>query len=214
MKRRTPQSSSKRRQRIYEVALAGIMTALSFLLLALSMLVRYGSIGFFFIAALGIVIPIKKGYYFPTIAAYVASSLLCLAMPYDIMMVMGFIFYFGPLTIASIIMYEKKVKWFISYPIKLIYMAGSIAFLYYVAGNIFISADIIGVIPFWTIELVGLVGLLLLDIAMTFIYISLAPRICKVIRDKNTKTDVIMGKDIEDEESPFEEDKKDNNGED
>ena len=67
------------------------------------MLVSYGSIGFFFVAALAICMPIKKRYYFAPIAAYIASSLLCLAMPYDIMSVMGFIFYFGPITIVGII---------------------------------------------------------------------------------------------------------------
>ena len=111
MKRRQPNSNQKRIQRIYEVALAGITTALVFLLLAISMIVKYGSIGFFFFAALALVLPLYKKYYFATIFAYIAASLLCLAMPYDIMSAMGFIFYFGPISITSIIMYEKKVKW-------------------------------------------------------------------------------------------------------
>ena len=205
MKRREP-NNRKRSQRLYEVALAGISTALAFLLLAISMLVRYGSIGFFFVAALAICMPIKKRYYFAPIAAYIASSLLCLAMPYDIMSVMGFIFYFGPITIVGIILYEKNIKWFIIYPIKLIYMAGSIAFMYYVAGTIMISPDIIGAIPFWAVELAGVPILLALDIAMLFIYKFLAPKVCKVIRDKDTKTiEQPIEEEKETEENPFEE---------
>ena len=205
MKRREP-NNRKRSQRLYEVALAGISTALAFLLLAISMLVRYGSIGFFFVAALAICMPIKKRYYFAPIAAYIASSLLCLAMPYDIMSVMGFIFYFGPITIVGIILYEKNIKWFIIYPIKLIYMAGSIAFMYYVAGTIMISPDIIGAIPFWAIELAGVPILLALDIAMLFIYKFLAPKVCKVIRDKDTKTiEQPIEEEKEADENPFEE---------
>ena len=205
MKRREP-NNRKRSQRLYEVALAGISTALAFLLLAISMLVRYGSIGFFFVAALAICMPIKKRYYFAPIAAYIASSLLCLAMPYDIMSVMGFIFYFGPITIVGIILYEKNIKWFIIYPIKLIYMAGSIAFMYYVAGTIMISPDIIGAIPFWAVELAGVPILLALDIAMFFIYKFLAPKVCKVIRDKETKTiEQPIEEEKETEENPFEE---------
>ena len=205
MKRRET-NNRKRSQRLYEVALAGISTALAFLLLAISMLVRYGSIGFFFVAALAICMPIKKRYYFAPIAAYIASSLLCLAMPYDIMSVMGFIFYFGPITIVGIILYEKNIKWFIIYPIKLIYMAGSIAFMYYVAGTIMISPDIIGAIPFWAIELAGVPILLALDIAMLFIYKFLAPKVCKVIRDKDTKTiEQPIEEEKETEENPFEE---------
>ena len=205
MKRREP-NNRKRSQRLYEVALAGISTALAFLLLAISMLVRYGSIGFFFVAALAICMPIKKRYYFAPIAAYIASSLLCLAMPYDIMSVMGFIFYFGPITIVGIILYEKNIKWFIIYPIKLIYMAGSIAFMYYVAGTIMISPDIIGAIPFWAVELAGVPILLALDIAMLFIYKFLAPKVCKVIRDKETKTiEQPIEEEKETEENPFEE---------
>ena len=205
MKRREP-NNRKRSQRLYEVALAGISTALAFLLLAISMLVRYGSIGFFFVAALAICMPIKKRYYFAPIAAYIASSLLCLAMPYDIMSVMGFIFYFGPITIVGIILYEKNIKWFIIYPIKLIYMAGSIAFMYYVAGTIMISPDIIGAIPFWAVELAGVPILLALDIAMLFIYKFLAPKVCRVIRDKYTKTiEQPIEEEKETEENPFEE---------
>lgn len=205
MKRREP-NNRKRSQRLYEVALAGISTALAFLLLAISMLVRYGSIGFFFVAALAICMPIKKRYYFAPIAAYIASSLLCLAMPYDIMSVMGFIFYFGPITIVGIILYEKNIKWFIIYPIKFIYMAGSIAFMYYVAGTIMISPDIIGAIPFWAVELAGVPILLALDIAMLFIYKFLAPKVCKVIRDKETKTiEQPIEEEKETEENPFEE---------
>ncbi len=205
MKRREP-NNRKRSQRLYEVALAGISTALAFLLLAISMLVRYGSIGFFFVAALAICMPIKKRYYFAPIAAYIASSLLCLAMPYDIMSVMGFIFYFGPITIVGIILYEKNIKWFIIYPIKLIYMAGSIAFMYYVAGTIMISPDIIGAIPFWAVELAGVPILLALDIAMLFIYKFLAPKVCRVIRDKDTKTiEQPIEEEKEADENPFEE---------
>ena len=205
MKRRET-NNRKRSQRLYEVALAGISTALAFLLLAISMLVRYGSIGFFFVAALAICMPIKKRYYFAPIAAYIASSLLCLAMPYDIMSVMGFIFYFGPITIVGIILYEKNIKWFIIYPIELIYMAGSIAFMYYVAGTIMISPDIIGAIPFWAVELAGVPILLALDIAMLFIYKFLAPKVCKVIRDKDTKTiEQPIEEEKETDENPFEE---------
>lgn len=205
MKRREP-NNRKRSQRLYEVALAGISTALAFLLLAISMLVRYGSIGFFFVAALAICMPIKKKYYFAPISAYIASSLLCLAMPYDIMSVMGFIFYFGPITIVGIILYEKNIKWYIIYPIKLIYMAGSIAFMYYVAGTIMISPDIIGAIPFWAVELAGVPILLALDIAMIFIYKFLAPKVCRVIRDKDTKTiEQPINEEKDSEENPFEE---------
>lgn len=207
MKRRQPNSNQKRVQRIYEVALAGVTTALVFLLLALSMVVKYGSIGFFFFASLALILPLYKKYYFATIFAYIAASLLCLAMPYDIMSVMGFIFYFGPISIASIIMYEKKVKWFISYPIKAVYMAGSIAFLYFVAGNIMLNFKVMDAIPFWAIELIGIVVLLAMDIAQTFIYRWFAPIVGKAIRDKKSaKNDEVLPTENEVEEenvNPF-----------
>ena len=212
MKRRNPNNNSKRIQRIYEVALAGITTALVFLLLALSMIVRYGSIGFFFFAALALVLPLYKKYYFAAIASFVAASLLCIAMPYDIMSVMGFIFYFGPISIASIIMFEKKVKWFIAYPIKAVYMAGSIAFLYYVAGNVMFDFNIINSIPFWAIELIGIVILLVLDIAQTLIYKWFAPIVGKAIRDKNkakTEENTAINEEVDEQDiDPFGDDEK------
>ena len=125
---------------------------------------------------------------------------------------MGFIFYFGPISIASIIMYEKKVKWYISYPIKAIYMAGSIAFLYFVAGNIMVDFNVIKSIPFWAIELIDIVVLLAMDIAQTFIYRWFAPIVGKVIRDKksaNNTEEIGAEKDINiDTENPFEGEEK------
>ena len=85
-------------------------------------------------------------------------------------------------------------------------MAGSIAFMYYVAGTIMISPDIIGAIPFWAVELAGVPILLALDIAMIFIYKFLAPKVCRVIRDKETKTiEQPIDEEKDSEENPFEE---------
>ena len=59
---------------IYRVALAGISAALALLLVWLSVIARYGTLGFFAAAALVIMIPLSKKYYVSALFAYAVSA--------------------------------------------------------------------------------------------------------------------------------------------
>ncbi len=173
-----------RGQIIYEVALGGIAAAMALLFVWLSVVVRYGTISFYVAACLALLVPMSQRYYFASISAYVVSSLLAFAIVGDIFAISGYVVYFAPICLLSCFMLEKKVKWYVSTPIKAVYIAGALAFLYYVAGTIMINPKLLGEVPFWAVELVGIVALLAIDVLVMYVYGVLKTRVSKVLRKR------------------------------
>lgn len=186
---------------IYEVALGGISSAMALLLVWLSVIVPYGTIGFYVAACCALLVPLTQKYYIATISAYIVSSLLAFAIVGDILLISGYVVYFAPMSIISGVMLEKKVKPYISYPVKVVYIGLALAFLYYVAGTIMISKDIIGEVPFWAVELVGIVALLLVDFLMGYVYKAIGKKVSKVLRKRQKQ----QGESEEDDtdDNPF-----------
>lgn len=183
MKKRT------RSEIIYEVALGGIASAMALLLVWLSVVVPYGTIALYICASIALIVPLTQRYYFATISAYIISSLLAFAIVGDILLISGFVVYFAPMTIISGVMAEKKVKWFVLIPVKVVYIGLALAFLYYVAGTIMISEKVISDVPFWAVELVGIVVLLALDYLMGYVYGGIKRKVSAVIRKRVNKDD-------------------------
>lgn len=191
----------KNRQRIiYEVALGGVAAGIATLLVSLSVVVKYGTIGFFIAACVALMIPLSQKYYFASIAAYIASSLISFAITGDFFSVAGYVVYFAPMSILSGIFIEKKVKRYISLPIKIVYINLALAFLYYVAGNIMISEELIGEVPYWAVAIVGTVVLVAIDVLTEFVYEYVKRRTEKVLRKRNADENV----ETDDDENPFE----------
>lgn len=177
---------------IYEVALGGISTAMALLLVWLSVVVPYGTIALYICASIALIVPLTQRYYIATISAYIVSSLLAFAIVGDILLISGFVVYFAPMTIISGVMIEKKVKWYISVPVKIVYIGLALAFLFYVAGTIVISEKLINQVPFWAVELVGIVVLMAIDFLMGYVYGAIKSKVSKVIRkrlEKGSKDD-------------------------
>lgn len=190
----------KNRQRIiYEVALGGVSAGIATLLVSLSVVVKYGTIGFFVAACVAIMIPLSQKYYFASIASYIASSLISFAITGDFFAVSGYVVYFAPTAILSGIFIERHAKWYISLPIKVVYINLALAFLYFVAGNIMISSDLIGEIPYYAIALVGTVVLLAVDVLLYYVYLYVKKRTEKVLRKREKANNEENPFDIDDE---------------
>ena len=190
---------------IYEVALGGISTAMALLLVWLSVVVPYGTIALYICASIALIVPLTQRYYIATISAYIVSSLLAFAIVGDILLISGFVVYFAPMTIISGVMIEKKVKWYISVPVKIVYIGLALAFLFYVAGTIMISEKLIDQVPFWAVELVGIVVLMAIDFLMGYVYGAIKSKVSKVIRrrlEKGSKDDEVDD-DGDGKSSPF-----------
>ena len=146
----------------YALALAGISAALALLFVWLGVVTRYVTVAFFAAAGLAVSIPLCKRYYASGVFALLVSAGLSFLVG-DVSAVAGYAIYFGPMALISAVMWEKKVKWYISYPVKIVWINGAIAALYFGLQAIEVLApDLAAALPYWAIAIVGTVGLLLI----------------------------------------------------
>lgn len=184
----------KLKRQTIEIAVAGISAGLMLLLLWLSVIVRYGTVSFYIAASVVLMAPICKKYYWAAAFAYIASCLLAFAIVGDILQILGFIIYFGPMTFISTVMAEKSVKPYITFPVKIVYINACLSALYFGSKTLFVDLSSLGVeINYAVIAVVGTLALLLLDTLMLMLYTRLKPLMDKAIKDtpkgKNDKDD-------------------------
>ncbi len=169
---------------VYQVALAGISAAIALLFVGLSVIVRFSTIAFYVAASLAIMVPLTKKYYFAGVFAYVASAALGFVIAGDINVVVGFVAYFGPMALITGIMCNCKVKWYIAVPVKIVYINGALALMYFVCKTIMIDASIMDKISYPVIAVVGTVALIAIDFLLQFCFERLKPLMEKVLRPK------------------------------
>lgn len=202
-----------RQDAIYQIALAGISSAIALLFVWLSVIVRFSTVAFYIAASLAIMVPLTKRYYVAGFFAYAASASLGFVIAGDIYTVAGFVAYFGPMALITGILLNCNVKWYISLPIKVVYINGALALLYFVCHTIMIDASIMDKIQYWMVALVGTIVLVLIDYALQFIYKRMTPIVAKALRGRQKDTPPPPADDDDDEQtsdpfdgdSPFEE---------
>lgn len=202
-----------RQDAIYQIALAGICSAVALLLVWLSVLVRFSTIAFYVAAGLVLMVPLSQKYYLSSFFAYAVSATLGFVIAGDIIVVVGYVAYFGPMALLTGILCNKKVKWWISLIIKIIFINGMLALLYFVCHTIVIDESIMEKISYWVIALVGTVALVLIDYVVQFAYARIGHITSKVLRkktDEKQEQEQIVINDDEDVEpneieQPFDE---------
>lgn len=189
----------------YALALAGISAALALLFVWLGVVVRYVTIAMFAAAGVAVMVPVSKRYYVSAVFAYLVSAGLGFLVG-DVATVAGYAIYFGPMALISAFMWEKKVKWFIAYPVKIVYINGALAALYYGLQAIeLLAPDVAAYFDYWAIAVIGTVALLLIDLLMYYVYRTVSRLTAKVIRDKDAAH--VTEKEIEEDDGnhPFDE---------
>ncbi len=187
------------------MALAGIAAAIALLFVWLSVIVRFSTIAFYIAASVAVMVPFTKKYYLAGFFAYGVSAALGFVVAGDIYSVVGYVAYFGPMALITGIMYNLKVKWFIALPIKVVYINGALALLYFACHTIMIDSSIMEKIDYWAIAIVGTVLLVAIDYILQFIYARLIPIVGKVLRTSSKdKAETSLPPDEDDDEvSPF-----------
>lgn len=198
-----------RQDAIYQIALAGISAGVALLMVWLGVIVRFSTIAFFTAASIAIMIPLTQKYYFSSITAYAISAGLSFVVAGDIFAVVGYVAYFGPMAILTGIFLNTKAKWFIAYPIKVLYINGALALLFFVCNTIMVDVSLLE-IKFWMVALVGTVGLLLIDLVLQMLYERVTPIVAKALRKKSSENEVVINDDDEEpkdmsDDNPFEE---------
>lgn len=173
-----------RQEAVYRVALAGISAAVALLMVWLGVVVKFSTIAFFIAAGIALMVPLSQKYYVSSVLAYVVSAGLSFLVAGDVFSVMGYVVYFGPMAILSGIMlnHKDKIKWWAQLIIKIVYINGALALLYFVCHNIVIDASIVDKVQYWMIALFGTVILVAIDYVLQFIYKRIAILVGKALR--------------------------------
>ena len=192
-----------RQEAVYRVALAGISAAVALLMVWLGVVVRFSTIAFFIAASVALMVPLSQKYYLSSVLAYVVSAGLSFAVAGDVFSVMGYVVYFGPMAIISGIMlnHSDKINRWVQLIVKIVYINGALALLYFVCHNIVIDASIVDKVQYWMIALFGTIILVALDYALQFIYKRIAILVGKALRKNERRTKRRGDENDEDDDS-------------
>lgn len=180
----------------------------------LGVVVRFSTIAFFIAGGIALMVPLSQRYYFSAIMAYIVSAGLSLLIAGDIFAVMGYVIYFGPISLitGTLLNYKDKIKWWLALIIKIVYINGALALLYFVCDTIVIDASIMDKLQYWMIALVGTVLLVAIDYVIQFVYTRLVALVARSLRklDKTPSNDDSAQDEDDDDDipqgdSPFEE---------
>lgn len=188
---------------MYRVALAGISAAVALLMVWLGVVVRFSTIAFFIAASVALMVPLSQKYYLSSVLAYVVSAGLSFAVAGDVFSVMGYVVYFGPMAIISGIMLnhsDKIIRW-VQLIVKIVYINGALALLYFVCHNIVLDSSIVDKVQYWMIALFGTIILVALDYALQFIYKRIAILVGKALRKNERRTKRRGDENDEDDDS-------------
>ncbi len=150
----------------------------------LGVVVRFSTIAFFIAASVALMVPLSQKYYLSSVLAYVVSAGLSFAVAGDVFSVMGYVVYFGPMAIISGIMlnHSDKINRWVQLIVKIVYINGALALLYFVCHNIVLDSSIVDKVQYWMIALFGTIILVALDYALQFIYKRIAILVGKALR--------------------------------
>lgn len=188
---------------MYRVALAGISAAVALLMVWLGVVVRFSTIAFFIAASVALMVPLSQKYYLSSVLAYVVSAGLSFAVAGDVFSVMGYVVYFGPMAIISGIMlnHSDKINRWVQLIVKIVYINGALALLYFVCHNIVLDSSIVDKVQYWMIALFGTIILVVLDYALQFIYKRIAILVGKALRKNERRTKRRGDENDEDDDS-------------
>lgn len=192
-----------RQEAVYRVALAGISAAVALLMVWLGVVVRFSTIAFFIAASVALMVPLSQKYYLSSVLAYVVSAGLSFTVAGDVFSVMGYVVYFGPMAIISGIMlnHSDKINRWVQLIVKIVYINGALALLYFVCHNIVLDSSIVDKVQYWMIALFGTIILVALDYALQFIYKRIAILVGKALRKNERRTKRRGDENDEDDDS-------------
>ncbi len=203
-----------RQDAIYQIALAGISAGVALLMVWLGVVIRFSTIAFFVAGSIAIMVPLTKKYYFSSIVAYAVSAGLSFVVTGDIASVAGYIIYFGPMALITgfCLNHSQKIRWWLALIVKIVYINGALALLFFVFNTIMIDDSIMGEIPYWAVAIVGAIVLVAIDFVLQMVYKRLIPLVASALRKTSKKSkgeaEVVLNDDEDDKpmgDNPFDE---------
>ena len=162
------------------IAISGISTALAVTFVMLACYIEPMTITFYVLSAIAMMLPICKDSYKGAFLSCVATIILTMSIA--TIKALPFAIFFGPYTIISILL-SKKVKWYISLPIKLGWFNLVLYILYLVTGVLVIDFSQLGfTLEYWAIALIGSALFILYDLLMDYVFKALKYLVAKYIK--------------------------------
>ena len=162
------------------IALSGISTALAVTFVMLAVYIQPLTITFYVLSAIAMMLPLCKNSYKGAFLSCVATIILTMSIA--TIKALPFAIFFGPYTIISILL-NKKVKWYISVPIKIGWFNLVLYILYLVTGLIVIDFSKLSfTLEYWAIALIGTALFMLYDLLMAYVFRALSYLVTKYIK--------------------------------
>lgn len=172
------------------LALAGISSALALVCVIASFYVKTLTITFNVLAGIAIMLPLTQKYYREAILSYIA---VCgLGAIFANISILSFVLVGGFYTILTVFLEDKsdKIKWYISYPIKIVYASFVFFVLYYLTDVLFIDFDAMGIVInmgegllYFVLNLLFVAIAIVYDFLLLWIYRWLQPLVEKITKN-------------------------------
>lgn len=172
-----------------KIALAGISSAISLVAVIASFYVPNMSLSFNLLAAVGIMLPLTQKYYREAILSYVAVC--ALGGIFANIHILPFVLIGGAYTIATIVMddFREKLKWYITYPIKLVYACFVFFVLYYLTNIFFVNFEALNIsmdnkaLLYFLLNLAFVALFFIYDFLLLWGYHWAIPQVTKITRN-------------------------------
>ena len=170
------------------LALAGIGAAISLGAVILSFYLSNISLSLNIVAACGIMLPLTRKYYREAILAYVAVS--ALGGIFANIHVLSFVLIGGLYTILTVWMHnrEPKIKWFVTYPVKIVYSCFVFFVVYYLTDIFVVNFDALNIsiepagLMYFVLNLIFTAAFLVYDALLLWGYRYAVPIVEKITK--------------------------------
>lgn len=191
------------------IALAGIGSSISLIAVVLAVYVEFATLSFYAVSAIGIMMPLTRGFYKSAWLSYVAVSLLSLPIA-GVIQPLPFIFFFGfHINLMYMLDYKfakiklnKWLKYSISYAIKIgfcnLSLFAVVSLMKIVVGEIVILS--LAIKYYWLLALLGTIAFVAYDILMQIVFKNLCAFVNRYIyktKIKDNKKDKLDKNNID-----------------
>ena len=173
------------------LALAGIGAAISLGAVILSFYVSNLSLSLNVLAACGILLPLTKKYYREAVLAYVAVS--ALGGIFANIHVLSFVLIGGFYTILTVAVHNRdpKLKWYVVYPVKVVYSCFVFFVIYYLTDILFVNFEALNIsiepagLMYFVLNLIFTAAFLVYDALLLWGYRYAIPIVEKITRGRD-----------------------------
>ena len=173
------------RKSAYNIAVCAVFGALQLIFIVCAKYVEILTLSFYVLAACALIMPLTKKMYKESILAFIAVSILSFFVGL-VPECLVYALICGAYTLISVLLWEKKVTLFLSYPIKIVWTNLSFLVFYFFFRE-FVTVDLsqwgIETVAFWIYPIAVTVITVVYDFLLRYLYLSLGKISDRIFRN-------------------------------